>query len=78
MNRFSGYFSLAGRVSDCSAALPLIDGLAAEHLIADRVGANRMQAAIPPQGVDGCNGSTTATSVRFAVWLKTPLWSWNC
>ena len=75
----------AGTVADCSQALPLIEGIKAEHLLADKAydtneivaGASvrGMNPVIPPKSNRRKSGTTTGRCTSCGIWWRTVSWS---
>ena len=74
-----------GAVADCSQALPLIEGIKAECLLADKaydtneiIGAVRelgMEPVIPPKATGRKNGTMTGRCTSCGTWWRTCSWS---
>ena len=76
----------AGTVADCSQALPLIEGIKAEHLLADKAydtneivagaSARGMNPVIPPKSNRKEKaGTTTGRCTSCGIWWRTVSWS---
>ena len=75
----------AGTVADCSQALPLIEGIKAEHLLADKAydtneivagaSARGMNPVIPPKSNRKESGTTTGRCTSCGIWWRTVSWS---
>ena len=76
-----------GTVADCTQAHSLIEGIAAEYLLADRgYDTNAIVAEAEAQGMEPVShrgataknpGTTTWRCINYVIWLRTHSWTSN-